>query len=90
MNRRKWLWTALLALPLAVVGVVYANSQQARSYVCPITGEELPCPLCCPLNDAKTAKAKDSKAVGQTEAKAECPLCCSQDAKAVSQTKAKP
>jgi hypothetical protein len=53
---RKWLWAALLALPLAVAGgLVYANSQQtsAGGYICPITGEELPCPKCCPLNEGK-------------------------------------
>jgi hypothetical protein len=53
---RKWIWTALLALPLAVAGgLVYANSQRASTegYTCPITGEELPCPLCCPLNEGK-------------------------------------
>jgi hypothetical protein len=53
---RKLLWVALLTLPLAVVGgLVYANSQQvsAGSYVCPLTGEELPCPDCCPLNGSK-------------------------------------
>ena len=50
---RKWIWAALLALPLAVAGgVVYAKSQPASTggIVCPITGEELPCPKCCPLN----------------------------------------
>ena len=59
MNRRKWIWTALLSLPLAIVGVVYANSQaratpeKQKGYICPITGEELPCPKCCPLNQEK-------------------------------------
>ncbi len=53
---RKWIWTALVALPLAVAGgLVYANSQKADQsqlggFVCPLTGEELPCPKCCPLN----------------------------------------
>lgn len=51
MNRRKWIWSAVLALPLAVAGgLVFANSQ-ARSFVCPVTGEVLPCEKCCPLND---------------------------------------
>ena len=53
---RKLIWAALTALPLAVAGgLVYANSQRANrdKYVCPITGEELPCPLCCPLNRSK-------------------------------------
>jgi hypothetical protein len=51
MTRRKWLWTALLALPLSVAGgVLYANSG-AASFICPVTGEQLPCANCCPLND---------------------------------------
>lgn len=59
---RKAIWGTLLAFPLAVVGgLVYANSQaQAEkpeqagaSYVCPVTGEDLPCPLCCPYNEQK-------------------------------------
>lgn len=61
MNRRKWLWAALLGLPVAVVGgLAYANHSQARPFVCPITGEELPCPKCCPLNGAteQTQKAE--------------------------------
>jgi hypothetical protein len=51
MIRSKWLWASLLALPLAIAGVVYAKSQP-RPYVCPITGETLPCPNCCPLNQS--------------------------------------
>jgi hypothetical protein len=60
---RKWILAALVALPLAVAGgLIYANSlgqtdepqqQSAAPYVCPITGEELPCPNCCPLNQRK-------------------------------------
>lgn len=26
------------------------QSNQDAGYICPITGEELPCPKCCPLN----------------------------------------
>lgn len=57
MRRKKWLWAALLSLPLAIGGLVYAGVQanadtqsSDRCFVCPITGEELPCPKCCPLN----------------------------------------
>lgn len=55
---RKWLWAALLGIPLAAaggLGLVYANSHQANAegFTCPITGEELPCPNCCPLNGGK-------------------------------------
>ena len=50
---------ALVALPVAIGSIVYATSQpttnegvkQAESgYACPVTGEELPCPKCCPFN----------------------------------------
>lgn len=53
---RKWIWAVVAALPLAVAGgLLYAKSQpnSTEGYVCPITGEELPCPECCPLNQAK-------------------------------------
>ncbi len=58
---RKLFWTALFLLPLALAsGLVYAQAQgespqppDTGGYVCPITGEELPCPLCCPLNGSK-------------------------------------
>lgn len=55
MLRKKSLWAALLALPLAIGGVVYGVSSKAsqpkmaEGYTCPLTGEELPCPNCCPL-----------------------------------------
>lgn len=52
---RKWIWATLIALPLAVAGsLVYANSQPAgEGFTCPLTGEQLPCPKCCPLNQGK-------------------------------------
>ncbi|GIW95549.1 MAG: hypothetical protein KatS3mg110_3590 [Pirellulaceae bacterium] len=47
---RMWLWGALLALTVAVAGgLVYS----ASNYTCPVTGEQLPCPACCPLNQAR-------------------------------------
>ena len=55
--RRKLLWVTLLALPLAVGGLIYAGVQASEnaqsidaSFICPVTGEKLPCPKCCPLN----------------------------------------
>ena len=51
---------ALLALPVAVARLVYGQTLKQRrtdeqqvkadSFICPLTGEELPCPNCCPLN----------------------------------------
>jgi hypothetical protein len=60
---RKLLWAALATIPLAAAGsLIYANSvrntepsaeAKAGTYTCPLTGEELPCPNCCPLNNSK-------------------------------------
>jgi hypothetical protein len=55
---RKWIWLSLLSLPLAMGGLVYASSHKsdkanAEGYVCPVTGEELPCTNCCPLNQGR-------------------------------------
>jgi hypothetical protein len=69
MNRRKWLWTALLAVPLGIAGVVYGNSQ-AQAYVCPLTGERLSCPNCCPLNE------QQSYTCPLTGEELPCPNCC--------------
>ena len=63
MNK-KWIGAALAVLPLAIGGgFVIANSQtktnqqvkanQEVGYICPATGEELPCQKCCPLNNGK-------------------------------------
>ncbi|MCC6311590.1 MAG: hypothetical protein IT345_11855 [Trueperaceae bacterium] len=56
MRMKKWLLGTLLALPLAAAGLAYghtlvkADQPQNSAYTCPLTGEELPCPNCCPLN----------------------------------------
>ncbi len=91
MNRRKWLWAALVAVPAAVGGIAYASTAgtaKARGYTCPVTGEELPCERCCPLNGetgqaATGAKAEEPKAAAEgdyicpiTGEKLGCPNCC--------------
>lgn len=92
---RKCTWMSLLALPLVVGGLVYAHSQtkseepqsaNAAGYVCPITGEELPCPNCCPLNQSKanlrvkSEKQQSVNAAGYvgpiTGEELPCPHCC--------------
>ena len=97
--RTKLVWVALLlAVPLAVGGLVYGKSLMAgqpgqpqpaaaEGFTCPLTGEELPCPLCCPLNQqgekaaAKLAE-KPRKAAAEgftcplTGEELPCPLCC--------------
>lgn len=88
MYRRTWLWAAVVAVPAAVVGgFAYANSVKAQAYTCPITGEELPCPKCCPLNGKTRPAATDSTPEVPTAAadgytcpitgeKLGCPNCC--------------
>ena len=54
MTRRKWLFAALVAVPVAVgSGLVFAGGQKIPGYTCPMTGEQLPCEKCCPLNQQK-------------------------------------
>ena len=97
MNRRNWLWVALLGLPVAVAGgLAYANTSQARTFTCPITGEELPCSKCCPLNGATTqqTQAVEQKAEGftcpVTGEQLPCEKCCPLNgAKAEVKTEAK-
>jgi hypothetical protein len=70
VNRRKWLWAAVLALPAAVAGgLVYGKGQARTTYTCPLTGEELPCPNCCPLN-------KQPYVCPVTGEELPCPNCC--------------
>jgi hypothetical protein len=68
--KRKLFRSALAALPLLAAavtfGLAYANPSVAQApaitggFTCPLTGEELPCPTCCPLNRGKApAKAPD-------------------------------
>ena len=79
MTRRKMLWAALAAVPLAIGGgFAYANATKAApitpdGFVCPVTGETLPCEKCCPL----TTATADAEAEPVAEPKAEgyvCPL----------------
>lgn len=60
---KRMIGAALVALPLALGGFVLANSRvqpsepssqaSEQGYTCPVTGEELRCPHCCPLNKAQ-------------------------------------
>jgi hypothetical protein len=70
MTPKKWLLSALLALPLAVAGIVYANSQTRTGFTCPITGEQLPCEQCCPLNQ------EGPYTCPITGEELPCPNCC--------------
>ena len=58
MNK-KWIAAAIVALPAAIGGIAYATAQSRAAgevqqtseegYACPLTGEVLPCPNCCAL-----------------------------------------
>ena len=45
---------AVMVSLLVLGGLLYAGvqvraSRQSEAFVCPLTGETLPCPKCCPL-----------------------------------------
>jgi hypothetical protein len=69
MNRKKWRWSLALALPLGIAGFVFAGSY-SRGYVCPLTGETLPCENCCPL---KSGQPFTCPLTGEA---LPCPKCC--------------
>jgi uncharacterized membrane protein len=57
VNKKKWILIAVLALTVAVAGLAYGqkfvrgdHAPKNAGYACPLTGEDLPCPNCCPLN----------------------------------------
>jgi hypothetical protein len=94
---RKWMLAALLALPPAVAGgLLYARSATGvekpgqvseTGYTCPLTGEELPCPDCCPLSKAKTvAKAAAEPCCPDGDC---CPECCADSDQAPAKTLAR-
>lgn len=94
--KHTWVWLVLLAVPLVVAStLVYANSNlwqqpSASSFICPLTGEELPCERCCPLNKDKEVNATNTDAESHpiltadvkgfmcpiTGEELPCPLCC--------------
>ncbi len=82
MNRRTWLWAAVVAVPAMVAGgLAYADAKKAQPYTCPVTGEELPCLKCCPLNEepapAPRAQARDGDYTCPVTGEAlPCPKCC--------------
>lgn len=77
MNRRKWLWAALVAVPAVVAGTfAYANTQRAAGYTCPLTGERLPCPNCCPLSEQPQQAAEEGYTCPLTGETLDCPGCC--------------
>ena len=55
--KAKWFGASAVALPIVIGGFVLAaqardggKAGQAKSgFTCPATGEDLPCPKCCPL-----------------------------------------
>ena len=74
MNRRTWIWAALVGVPLTVAGgLVYANTQKAGPFTCPITGERLPCEKCCPLSEGAEPDGYTCPISGE---QLKCEKCC--------------
>ena len=75
---RMWILAALAAAPVAAAGgfgLAYANSQ-GQSYTCPLTGGQLPCPNCCPLNKSKQRAKEQPVTCPVTGEELPCPNCC--------------
>ena len=68
-------WVGLLLAVALGVGAVLAWSTVLASggYICPITGEELPCPACCPLNRTPSTESYICPITGE---ELPCPDCC--------------
>ncbi len=58
-KRSAALWAVVFALIGAVAlygelrGRLTGEASAASAYTCPVTGQELPCPMCCPLNQTR-------------------------------------
>jgi hypothetical protein len=75
MSRRNWLWYALSGSVLVLTAALgYAGWRQMelgtaqQAYICPLTGETLPCPQCCPLAEQYVCPL--------TGEALPCPQCC--------------
>jgi hypothetical protein len=72
---RKLAWVVLLVASLAGAGDLAFSQVLARAggYVCPLTGEVLPCPRCCPLNGTQDGRPFVCPLTGE---ELPCPGCC--------------
>jgi hypothetical protein len=101
MCKCKWFWSAVAVLPLLAAGAWYgihpadharaSDREEAEAYTCPLTGEQLPCPDCCPLNRQAKNTARTDCCDDPTCPPGCCPECPPDclDAKAKAGTKAK-
>lgn len=53
MKKPKWILFAAALCVTVLAGVAYASTHTSTTtnkggYICPVTGEVLPCPECCP------------------------------------------
>jgi hypothetical protein len=49
-------------------------SAVSTGYICPLTGEELPCPDCCPLNQEQAEEQAAKSQAAESADGYECPL----------------
>ncbi|MER3416855.1 MAG: hypothetical protein C4297_11675 [Gemmataceae bacterium] len=76
LSRRRWLYAALLVLPVVAIGSLIAATTLSRSYVCPLTGEVLPCEKCCPLNSAQAKQSEETYPCPLCGEELPCDTCC--------------
>jgi hypothetical protein len=52
------------------------RNAQAPGYTCPLTGEQLPCEKCCPLNQKEQQVEAKPYVCPLTGEELPCPKCC--------------
>jgi hypothetical protein len=76
------------AVVLVIAAVAFAGAitkpqptiTQAQGYICPVTGEELPCPLCCPYKaQAAQQSSQTQPCCTEQDCCPECLACCAED-----------
>jgi hypothetical protein len=75
------------AVVLVVAAVAFAGvftepqpTITQQGYICPVTGEELPCPLCCPYKAQAAKPSAQPQSCGtEQDCCPECLACCAED-----------
>ncbi len=86
MRTKRFIGSAA-AVVLVIAAVAFAGAftnphptLTQQGYICPVTGEELPCPLCCPYHaQAARQSAQTQSCCTEQDCCSECLACCAED-----------